>query len=245
MTAGTQNPYQAPSVAIDPPAAQLGGNVHSGVWGYQSARGAASVTKVFLYINAGIAALGLITAAWAAVSMGGSPRTLAGVGNAATSLMAYGMISIVEIIGRLACAIPFCIWFYRAYANLRGLGNDFTAFAPGWAPGSFFVPFLNLVRPQQIAREIWTNSSTDEASTNWGIVNRWWGFWIGGNIIAYVGSRVIGAGSFSAGLWIVAAASGLLCAAAITAASMVGRVERRQSDMAETLAQRAQQQAAA
>ncbi|MCA9668568.1 MAG: DUF4328 domain-containing protein [Myxococcales bacterium] len=235
------NPYAAPSVAVDPPSSQQGSvQLAYGLGSYRSARGAAVVARVFLYINAVVAALSMSAAIWAA--SGGGRSYIAHMPKA---LLVYSLLIIVAVIARVACAIPFCIWFYRAYANLLGLGSDYTAFKLGWAPGSFFVPILNLIRPQQIAREIWMNSKNDEASTNWGIVNRWWGFWLGGNIISYIASRFTGnASMLNTGLWVGAFADLLLVAAAITGASMVARIEQRQSEMAAQLAARGHEAAA-
>jgi Domain of unknown function (DUF4328) len=230
------NPYQPPSVAVDPPLVE---SIVVGPGAYQSARGVAAVTKVFLYINAAVAALSMLSCIWAATSTG-SMLTLGSYGRVGKALVAYSMLAIIELIARLACAIPFCIWFYRAYVNLLGLGNEFTSFKPGWAPGSFFIPFMNLVRPQQIAREIWMNSKNDEAATNTGIVNRWWAFWLAGNIISYIGSRFTNKlSSFSTGVWIGAVGDALLVGAAITGAIMVAKIEERQSEMAEYMAARA------
>jgi hypothetical protein len=49
----------------------------------------------------------------------------------------------------------FLSWFYRAYRNLESLGATNLRFTPGWAVGWFFIPFWNLIRPIQIAGEIW------------------------------------------------------------------------------------------
>jgi uncharacterized protein DUF4328 len=55
-------------------------------------------------------------------------------------------------------AVAFCFWIHRASANLEGLGYVDQDYSPGWAVGWFFVPFLNLVRPYQVMREIWNAS---------------------------------------------------------------------------------------
>ncbi|MFY9226827.1 MAG: DUF4328 domain-containing protein [Blastocatellia bacterium] len=90
-------------------------------------------------------------------------------------------------IGQLAitivCAIPFCLWFYQAYNNLLVLGVKGLKYSPAWAVGSFFVPILNLSRPQYIAKEIWNASepnSVSSESNNWAevseptIISCWW-----------------------------------------------------------------------
>lgn len=56
--------------------------------------------------------------------------------------------------------ICFLRWVNRAYLNLPALSGRQLTFSAGWAIGSWFVPFLNLVRPFQIVREIWWVSSS-------------------------------------------------------------------------------------
>ncbi len=58
----------------------------------------------------------------------------------------------------LACAIAFSMWIHRAYRNLKLAHLARLRFTPGWAVGGFFVPFLNLVRPYQVMREISSGS---------------------------------------------------------------------------------------
>src|ERR1700690_2911245 len=43
-------------------------------------------------------------------------------------------------------AVYVCLWLHRAFTNLRALRIN-TVMSPGWAVGSFFVPFVNLVVP--------------------------------------------------------------------------------------------------
>ena len=51
--------------------------------------------------------------------------------------------------------VSFLLWFYRAYSNLRRLGLHNLRYTPGWAVGSWFIPFFNLVRPKQIANDLY------------------------------------------------------------------------------------------
>jgi hypothetical protein len=95
--------------------------------------------------------------------------------------------------------IVFLCWFYRVYANLSGLGARGLTYTPGWAVGFWFVPFLNLVRPVQIAQEIWRNSDPAEATGdgisratpgNSILIGFWWTIWLIGNVISYVSVRM-------------------------------------------------------
>jgi hypothetical protein len=85
----------------------------------------------------------------------------------------------------LATAAVFLAWFHRGYRNLRSIGTTAPRFGTGWAVGGWFVPFLNLVRPKQIADELWRASRPAGASvdgagpTRMFTVHLWWTLWLG------------------------------------------------------------------
>jgi hypothetical protein len=83
----------------------------------------------------------------------------------------------------LLCAIKFLAWFVQAYRDAEALGANGLRFSPRWAIGAWFVPFLNLVRPKQIANDIWRASSPQVSLTRqrqWEFLNppafltAWW-----------------------------------------------------------------------
>jgi hypothetical protein len=93
--------------------------------------------------------------------------------------------------------IVFVMWFYRAHANLRPLGARHLTYTDGWAAGCWFVPFLNLVRPVQIAQEIWRHSDPSDAarsglhqSGNSTLIGFWWAAWLISNVIANISMRM-------------------------------------------------------
>jgi hypothetical protein len=70
----------------------------------------------------------------------------------------------------IVCVIFFLAWFTQAYRNISALGAEHRRYTQGWAIGSWFVPFLNLVRPKQIADDIWRGSDPDvmpERQSDW------------------------------------------------------------------------------
>ncbi len=71
----------------------------------------------------------------------------------AENLFAVG--SVIWLIGLVAGAIGFLVWWYRAYDNLPGLTGFSRRFGRGWAVGAWFVPILSLWRPKQIGNDIW------------------------------------------------------------------------------------------
>lgn len=81
-------------------------------------------------------------------------RTLAD-GAAEANDVRQRMIASCQVVLYLVTAVIFLRWISRAYRNLGALSTWKTAFSPGWAIGSWFVPIINLVRPFRIVRETW------------------------------------------------------------------------------------------
>lgn len=102
------------------------------------------------------------------------------------------LLGIIYTLNFLLTVVFFLMWFHRAYRNLPALGADGLEHTPGWAVGGFFVPFLNLVRPFQIMREVWKASSPEVALTDgvsWQyaasspLLAVWWGAWLVSNVL--------------------------------------------------------------
>jgi Domain of unknown function (DUF4328) len=70
----------------------------------------------------------------------------------------YGCLGVLQVLFLLTCAVAFSMWFHRAYRNLSALSAEDLRFTPAKAVGSFYIPFVNLVRPYHVAKEIWTKS---------------------------------------------------------------------------------------
>ena len=96
------------------------------------------------------------------------------------------------IFGFVATVIAFCFWIHGASSNLGVLGADGRRFSPGWAVGWWFVPFMNLVRPYQVVKEIWQGSNPKtlaQGNANWFsapvtmVLGWWWGIWMLSNLI--------------------------------------------------------------
>jgi hypothetical protein len=94
--------------------------------------------------------------------------------------------------------ILFLLWFHRVSCNLKPLGVRDQQHSPGWAVGSWFVPFANLFIPYRIAKELWLKSDNDTneygflttESTVPGFFGVWWGFWVGSNIVQNAAARL-------------------------------------------------------
>jgi hypothetical protein len=70
-------------------------------------------------------------------------------------------IALLQILALIVGAIFFIRWFLNAYRNVDVLGGT-RAFTEKWAGWAWFVPFLNLWRPKQIANEIWRAGDPDD-----------------------------------------------------------------------------------
>ena len=92
-----------------------------------------------------------------------------------------GVLAILGVITGAACFLP---WFHRAYKNLAAMHK--TKHKVGWAIGSWFVPFLNLFRPYQIAKEIaGLSGRTPMSQTN--SLPLWWALLI----VSGIGNRFL------------------------------------------------------
>jgi len=95
----------------------------------------------------------------------------------------------------LTTIITFIMWFRRAYNNLHTVNPEGCEYPENWAAIGWFIPFLNLVRPYQIMREIWDGTFRNagmETEGSSSIVGLWWGLYIGGNILSNIFSRMGG-----------------------------------------------------
>jgi len=87
------------------------------------------------------------------------------------------IVAIIELVIYLLAVVFFIMWFRRAYYNLHQT-NAKLEFTEGWAAGAWFVPFINIVRPYQIMKEIWVKTQEEsgqailEPST--ALVGWWW-----------------------------------------------------------------------
>ncbi|WP_057939030.1 DUF4328 domain-containing protein [Algoriphagus resistens] len=85
---------------------------------------------------------------------------------------------------RIVGGITFVLWFRRAYFNLHQKLKTLE-FGEGWAAGSWFVPFVNLVRPYKIMKELFTESSfwlkmkgVEGSKSQEQLILPWWILWI-------------------------------------------------------------------
>lgn len=106
----------------------------------------------------------------------------------------YGLAFIVA-------AGVFIAWFFRAYRNLGRLGVENRRYGNGWAIGAWFVPILGLVRPKQIANDLWRGSEKGaDAAAGWHevevptLLHWWWGLFLLQGVLLEVGQRLVNGG---------------------------------------------------
>jgi hypothetical protein len=117
----------------------------------------------------------------------GSARTQAEL---AAAELRMGLLGVLHLLLGLVTVTVFLVWFHRAYRNLPSLGVATRRFGTGWAVGAWFVPFLNLIRPKQIADDIWRASvagdGPNDSDPSLLPVHVWWGLFIGAGALAWI-----------------------------------------------------------
>jgi hypothetical protein len=64
----------------------------------------------------------------------------------------------IQAVAFIVTAVFFLVWIHRVHRNLPWLGTRGLKYSPAWAIGGFFIPFVNLVLPFLVVREIWKAS---------------------------------------------------------------------------------------
>ncbi len=117
------------------------------------------------------------------------------------------LIGVLQIMLQLGTVVAFLIWFHRAHRNLPSLGARDLKYKPGWAVGGFFVPFLNLVRPLQVMREVWYGSDPSRVERDASfdgpsirnqlgtpaLVGWWWALFLVSSLLGNISMRMAGA----------------------------------------------------
>jgi hypothetical protein len=151
-----------------------------------------------------LVALANLIAVSAALSMHGAadPGGYAELTGFDDHYRAFGRWNGLSWVAYFIAACIFVPWFAMAYRNLRRLGVQHMRWGNGWAVGAWFVPFLSLVRPKQIANDIWRGSEggADVRTERWhlgsvaAVVHWWWALFLIGGACAGIGSSIVSGG---------------------------------------------------
>jgi len=158
-----------------------------------------------------------------------------------TSELAYGLVGFAQGVALIIAAVFFIRWFHLAHRNLGSLSDQPAAHNSRWVIWGFFVPILNLVRPQQLMREIWSITSVrwqGEPSRVIGLtqpadhVNLWWGLFVAtgilGNAVGRVALRATTAQETLLATWAVVFSDAFDIAAVLVALALVRSVTELQ-----------------
>ena len=205
---------------------------------FTSAHVRAFIVKILLIVGAVVSGMSLLAEA---LSFAFPPLTEDQelgenlIGAALT--FAIFLFALLDLIIYLATVVFFLIWLYRAYNNLRAFSGRSLNYSPGWAVGSFFIPFANLVIPYRAVKEVWQKSGPpDEAFLSepsppaW--FPTWWTFWLLASFAGNLSMRV----SFnenvseSTATMVSIAANALSMVAAVFAYLVVDAIDKRQEE---------------
>ena len=151
------------------------------------------------------------------------------------------LLALIDVIVYLTTVVFFLTWLYRAYGNLRAFnpGRRLDS-SPGFAVGSFFIPFANMVLPYRAVRETWLKSGPpDEAllaepkPPAW--FPFWWAFWLLSCFAGNISMRASFEDSVpqNTATIIAAVADGLSILAAVFAYLVIDAIEKRQEELSE------------
>lgn len=205
--------------------------------------GIASAAVVLLSVHVLLDVLNVGASAWAVSLLVSIKR-----GNAVDQGLAglvdglSGIIAIVSSLCYIATVVVFCVWLHRTVKNAHTVGMKEPK--PGWAVGSFFVPFVNLVVPFQAvsnASRVFS-SAAGAGGHRPGVVPIWWTLWLVGNFAANIAARLIFKNAFGSSqpsldeLIGMAASDGIsslvLAGAGVACILMVKTLMRLQHDVA-------------
>ena len=151
---------------------------------FTSAHGRAAIVKVLLIVGAVVAGVSLLAETISLAFPLTDDQELADNPIGAVVLLIVFLVAILESLLYITTVVFFAVWLYRANGNLRAF-NPWARpeYSGGWAVGSFFIPFVNLVVPYRAVKEVWQKSGPPDEShlyqpdaPAWFPV--WWAFWL-------------------------------------------------------------------
>lgn len=169
---------------------------------FQSGRSRAQVAVVLLAISMAVDLIAIVSSFFQASLLSNAAAGLGiTIADATANDSREQLIAIIQLLVLVATAVCFLMWIHRAHKNLPALGAGNLEYSPGWAVGGFFVPFLNIVRPFQVMREIWKASDPEvELSIphSWQyvatspLIGFWWAAWLISNLLGQLVFRLSG-----------------------------------------------------
>ena len=158
--------------------------------------------STFAIVGLGLVGLFQVISAVVGIGQVASPDSALDLEDASLPIwvMLQGLVVLIQFPVYIATVVFFLMWLYRAHSNLFALLPTNLQFSSGWAVGWWFIPFANLVKPFQVVREVWSESSPEvdtepsflsasahSAPTFMGL---WWAFWLTSNILSNITGNV-------------------------------------------------------
>jgi hypothetical protein len=155
------------------------------------------------------------------------------------------LAAVISLLILAALLVALLLWLYRVASNLTALGNPKSRieYTPGWAVGSFFIPFANLFMPYRAFRECWVKSAplvrTEEEATfpprtPTPLLAAWWVSWILMGVVGRVAgrfrTRAGDADALVTASWVSIAAELIGIVSAVLAVFFVRALDRRQEE---------------
>ena len=152
----------------------------------------------------------------------------------------YAGIGLAQFLAYAGAAVCFVLWFRAVYGTLSTITGRPTNHDRKWVFWGFVVPFLNIVRPQQMMRETWDvmlerwlrDAEGSAALVPADRVNIWWGLFIA-NLLATnfsnrLASRAVSVEENVLSTTITQGTDALSVVAAVVAIGLVRNVTRLQ-----------------
>lgn len=126
-----------------------------------------------------------------------------------------------------ATTIAFLTWFHAVYVAVERAGRARPRHSATWAVVAWFVPFLNLVRPKQIADDLWAASGHDAAEGHGHrLLTQWWALWVAATLGEIAVSRAGSGAATAEALQSIALLHAIVVAVHLAAAVWAIRVVR-------------------
>jgi large-conductance mechanosensitive channel len=141
--------------------------------------------------------------------------------------LAIALLGFAQVAVFVAVVVFFCLWMLQAYRNVTATQPALVSYTPREAVASFFIPFVNLIRPYRAMKELY-EASTKPGEASDGIVRTWWGSYLimgfVGNFSARLALRAEATSELIASTWVTLAADAVSVLSALLAAYLVRRV---------------------
>jgi hypothetical protein len=157
----------------------------------------ATTAIMFLYISIAVAAISFISSFFQWQLLDDFKNGIDfSMGRAEANDQRESIIAIIYAVVYIFSVVYFIRWFRRAYFNLHQRSNQLK-YTEGWAAGAWFIPIFSLFAPYYIFKDLFTVSKSILENKNitlpidlpLSLVNVYWFFWVGGNIVSNISLR--------------------------------------------------------